>query len=362
MLFWLLGDLSGAEHPLAPWFAAAIVVAAAQVLAPRLDALALGTLKARSLGVPVGATQTVAFLAATVATVAAVLVAGSIGFVGLVVPHALRLAGLGDHRRLLPLFGPCRRHAAHRRGHARAERRRAARVPGRAITALVGVPVLLALLARELTMTEALTWEHEGLVKEPPLRPVFRCSAAGLTLAVPGRTLVSGFDLRLAPGDCCAVLGRNGAGKTSLLLALAGLRTPESGRGEARRRADRLGLRRELARRVGILLQDETESFWGTTLEYAAARPGRARAGALRRRSVRRAAARAALAEVDLATHADQPYRTLSGGERQRARIAQLLVQSPKRGSSTSRSPTSTSATRRRRCGLRRASPQRAAR
>ena len=148
MLFWLLGDLSGAEHPLAPWVAAVVVVAASQALAPRLDALALGTLKARSLGVAVGATQTVAFLAATVATVAAVLVAGSIGFVGLVVPHALRLAGFGDHRRLVPL-------AALAGGALLTAADTLARsavapleFPVGAITALVGVPVLLALLTR----------------------------------------------------------------------------------------------------------------------------------------------------------------------------------------------------------------------
>jgi iron complex transport system permease protein len=148
MLFWLLGDLSGAEHPLGPWVAALAVVAAAQALAPRLDALALGTLKARSLGVPVGATQSIAFLAAAVATVAAVLVAGSIGFVGLVVPHALRLAGFGDHRRLVPL-------AALAGGALLTAADTLARsvvapleFPVGAITALVGVPVLLALLAR----------------------------------------------------------------------------------------------------------------------------------------------------------------------------------------------------------------------
>jgi len=148
MLFWLLGDLAGAEHPLAPWVAAAIVAATAQVLAPRLDALALGTLKARSLGVPVGATQTAAFLAATVATVAAVLVAGSIGFVGLVVPHALRLAGFGDHRRLLPLSalaGGALLTAADTLARSAVA---PLEFPVGAITALVGVPVLLALLAR----------------------------------------------------------------------------------------------------------------------------------------------------------------------------------------------------------------------
>ena len=154
-------------------------------------------------------------------------------------------------------------------------------------------------------------------------------SAEKLTLAVPGRTLVAGLDFRLAPGDCWAVLGRNGAGKTSLLLALAGLRTPESGTVQLGDVPIASRPRREVAERVGILFQDETESFWGTTLEYAllgrvarAPTPfGTDPAG--------EAAARSALAEVDLAGHAEQPYRTLSGGERQRARLAQLIVQSP---------------------------------
>jgi iron complex transport system permease protein len=148
MLFWLLGDLSGAERPLGALVAAAVVAVAAQVLAPQLDALALGQLKARSLGVAVGLTQTIAFLAATVATVAAVLVAGAIGFVGLVVPHALRLAGVSDHRRLVPL-------AALGGGALLTAADTVARsvvapleFPVGAITALVGVPVLLALLVR----------------------------------------------------------------------------------------------------------------------------------------------------------------------------------------------------------------------
>jgi iron complex transport system ATP-binding protein len=150
-----------------------------------------------------------------------------------------------------------------------------------------------------------------------------------LTLAVPGRTLVAGLDFRLAAGDCCAVLGRNGTGKTSLLLALAGLRAPESGTVKLGDAPIAARPRREVARRVGILLQDETESFWGTTLEYA--RLGRfAQAGAaFGADPAGEAAARAALRQVDLAAHADQPYRTLSGGERQRARLAQLIVQSP---------------------------------
>jgi iron complex transport system ATP-binding protein len=154
-------------------------------------------------------------------------------------------------------------------------------------------------------------------------------AAEGLTLAVPGRTLVDRLDFRLAPGDCCAVLGKNGAGKTSLLLALAGLRAPSAGGVRLDGAPVAARARREVARRVGILLQDETESFWGTALEYAALGRYARTPAAFGGDAEGAAAARAALAEVDLAAHADQPYRTLSGGERQRARLAQLLVQAP---------------------------------
>lgn len=148
MLFWLLGDLSGADRPATPWLALIAVLACAQGLALRLDAMTLGALKARSLGVPVGTVQTLAFLAATVATVAAVLAAGPIGFVGLVVPHALRLAGVNDHARLLPLAalgGGALVAAADTLARSAAA---PLEFPVGAVTALVGVPVLLWLLAR----------------------------------------------------------------------------------------------------------------------------------------------------------------------------------------------------------------------
>ncbi|MCL4802152.1 MAG: iron ABC transporter permease [Burkholderiales bacterium] len=148
MLFWLMGDLSGAEQPLAGWVALAAALACALALAPGLDALVLGPLKARSLGVAVTRTQAIAFLVATGATVAAVMLAGSVGFVGLVVPHLLRLAGFSAHRALLPL-------AALAGGTLVVVADTLARTaaaplefPVGALTALVGVPMLLLLLAR----------------------------------------------------------------------------------------------------------------------------------------------------------------------------------------------------------------------
>ena len=153
--------------------------------------------------------------------------------------------------------------------------------------------------------------------------------ATGVTLTVPGRTLVSDLSLRLATGECCAVLGKNGAGKTSLLLTLAGLRAPAAGTVLLDDAPLESQPRREVARRVGVLLQDETESFWGTTLEYVLLGRLAYAAAAFGADPEGEAAARDALAEVDLAAHTMQAYRTLSGGERQRARLAQLIVQSP---------------------------------
>lgn len=152
----------------------------------------------------------------------------------------------------------------------------------------------------------------------------------GLTLRVPGRTLVEALDFEMKPGERWAVLGPNGAGKSSVLAALAGLRDEVLGAVRLEGRPLAQFGRRELANRVGILLQDEPESFWGSTLDYvrlgALARGG---AGFTIDPDIERDT-QAALAALDLAAHAAQPYRTLSGGERQRARIAQLLVQSPR--------------------------------
>ncbi len=154
-----------------------------------------------------------------------------------------------------------------------------------------------------------------------------RLAAHDLGLGVPGRTLVEGLTLELAPGSCGALLGRNGAGKSSLLHALAGLRACERGHVTLDGRPLRALGRMAVARAIGVLLQDEHESFWGSVADYVAlgglpregGRPAQAGDGAVRE----------ALNTLDLNGRAGQPYRTLSGGERQRARIAQLLVQDP---------------------------------
>jgi iron complex transport system permease protein len=102
---WLLGRLATSG-----WHDVAIVVpyaavAWAVILAHRrlIDVLAVGDDEAASLGVNVARVRLVVVAAATVATAAAVAVSGLIGFVGIIVPHTIRLLVGGSYRRLLPL-------------------------------------------------------------------------------------------------------------------------------------------------------------------------------------------------------------------------------------------------------------------
>jgi iron complex transport system permease protein len=102
---WLLGQLEtsgwGDVAVVAPY---AVVAGVVLVLHGRLlDVLRLGDDEARSLGVDVARVRLVVVAAATVGTAAAVAAAGLIGFVGIIVPHAIRLLVGGGYRLLLPL-------------------------------------------------------------------------------------------------------------------------------------------------------------------------------------------------------------------------------------------------------------------
>ncbi len=148
MLFWLMGDLSAS---VASPLAALVLVAAGVVsvfLARGLDALALGPLKAASLGIAVQRTQWLALACAVIATACAVLIAGTLGFVGLVVPHLVRLSGHHLHRQLLPLSILAGGILLTLADTAARSMLAPAELPVGALLALLGVPVLLALVLR----------------------------------------------------------------------------------------------------------------------------------------------------------------------------------------------------------------------
>ncbi len=103
LLYWLLGAI-GYERPSSLWVGGACIAVAVAVLlllSARLNLLALGDEEAASLGVNVGRTRALVLFAASAATGAAVALSGMVGFVGLIVPHALRRVLGPDHRPLL---------------------------------------------------------------------------------------------------------------------------------------------------------------------------------------------------------------------------------------------------------------------
>lgn len=148
MLFWLMGDLSQAESPAYAWLILLTVGALAVAAALKLDLLAIGELKARALGVAVAPLQVAVFFASAIATVTAVVLGGAIGFVGLIAPHAIRLAGVAHHRALIPLSmllgGALLTIADTAARTAWAPQQ----LPVGIFTALIGVPAMLFLLGR----------------------------------------------------------------------------------------------------------------------------------------------------------------------------------------------------------------------
>jgi iron complex transport system permease protein len=149
MLFWLMGDLSQTDSGAGAGLVLCVLLVLGMAAAVQLDLLALGDLKARSLGVAVAPLQVMTFVAAAVATGAAVVTAGAIGFVGLIAPHAIRLTGVARHRALLPLavlLGASLLTIADTLARTAWSPQQ---LPVGILTALIGVPAMLVLLGRQ---------------------------------------------------------------------------------------------------------------------------------------------------------------------------------------------------------------------
>ena len=144
---WLMGSLDAGTWPKLAVAAPLVAISLAWLLARwrRLNVLLLGDAQAAHLGVDVGRERLQLTLLASLATSAVVSIAGTIGFVGLVVPHVLRLAAGPDHRLLLPaslLYGGALL------TFADLGARLAGGIPVGIITALVGAPFFIWLLVR----------------------------------------------------------------------------------------------------------------------------------------------------------------------------------------------------------------------
>ena len=148
--FWLLGDLSGSTTRLL-WLAIVIAVVGAIVLAANarpLNLLMLGERDAFDLGVEVGRVRLVVFIVASLLVGSSVASSGSVGYVGLVVPHLVRLSLGSDNRMTLPAAAICGAifvvvaDSVARTVIAPRE------LPVGAVTALIGAPLFIYLLRR----------------------------------------------------------------------------------------------------------------------------------------------------------------------------------------------------------------------
>ncbi len=148
MLFWLMGDLSQVGAPGTGLLVLAAGLGLSLPFARDLNLLARGELQAGALGVSVGRLRLHLYLTASLLTAAAVTLGGSIGFVGLMIPHLLRLMAGSDHRFLLPasvLAGGTLLTAADTLARTVLAPQQ---LPVGVLTALIGVPVFLYLLPR----------------------------------------------------------------------------------------------------------------------------------------------------------------------------------------------------------------------
>lgn len=149
-VLWLMGNITEKDWPVlqitATWILSGIF--GLFIICHKLNALTLGREEARALGVDVGKIKFAAFGLAAFITAVAVSATGLIGFVGLIVPHAVRLIFGPDHRQLLPLsaiIGAAFLVAADTLARTIVA---PAQLPVGVITAIAGGPFFLILLAR----------------------------------------------------------------------------------------------------------------------------------------------------------------------------------------------------------------------
>lgn len=148
MLFWLMGDLSYAYAPQRLLWFLVVLTLAGVAGARHLDVLSRGDLPAAILGLPVVPVRLIIFAVTALATAVSVTAVGVIGFIGLVIPHLIRLLAGSKHRVLIPaaaLAGGSLLVIADTLARTVLAPRQ---LPVGALTAAIGVPLFLLLMNR----------------------------------------------------------------------------------------------------------------------------------------------------------------------------------------------------------------------
>ena len=148
MLFWLMGDLSFAFDPARCLWLLLVITVTGTLFARHLNVLGRGELQAAIVGLPVRGFRYLIFAVAALATALSVTTVGVIGFIGLVVPHLIRIVAGSDHRIVLPasaLAGGALLVVADTLARTLLAPRQ---LPVGALTAAIGVPLFLILMSR----------------------------------------------------------------------------------------------------------------------------------------------------------------------------------------------------------------------
>ena len=311
--FWTMGSLSGTGYAHTRILSLALLICGGVIFryARELNAFAIGEDNARHIGVNVRRVKLVILITVSVMIGVCVSIGGSIGFVGLVVPHMARMIAGPNHRRLLPasmfrrdLFAAggfdCA-HAAqpggtfHRRGDVAGRRGGVRRhfLPGE-------------------------KGGMSGMLK-----------AENVTVRYGARTVVQDLSFELKEGEWLMLVGPNGAGKSTLIEAIAG-GVPYAGKITLAGRNIRAFRASELARRIGVLAQKNAVSYAYSVEEVVSLGRYAHASGFLASRDddggerVERALELTGLTELRRAS-----VLTLSGGELQRTFLAQVFAQNP---------------------------------
>ena len=150
-----------------------------------------------------------------------------------------------------------------------------------------------------------------------------------VSISIADVTVCRDFNLAITPGSVMGMLGPNGVGKTTLLHSIAGLRIPDAGTVALDGRPMDTIPRREVAKRVGLLMQHSQDPFPASVLETAliGRHPHLGPFQWESREDLR--LAMAALERVGLARLRARDVHHLSGGERRRLAIATVITQNP---------------------------------
>ena len=280
-------------------------------LGRRYDILALGERNARHLGIDVERLRFWSIILVALLTGAAVAFVGIIAFVGLVVPHLMRMIIGPSHRALLvaSAFGGAVLDRGRRpaRAHPRARSRTADRTAHLAHRRAVLLHPVVASTSRirRLGMT--------GIQVD------------GVSIELGGRLVVQDVDLEVPTGELLALVGPNGAGKSTLLAAISGEQQPSSGRVLIGDRATHEYASLELARIRSMLTQDNAVSF--PFLVSDVVEMGRSPWARTPERERDADAIEQATTRTDIAHLMRRRFTELSGGEKARVSLARVLAQ-----------------------------------